>query len=78
MDNLRAKALIRNDILVLEGIDIINSRSIAVINSCGVQIPITIETAKGPIIDGAKVLAKLEVRIPANTRQAILVTIKRY
>ena len=75
VDNLRANALIGNDISVPEEIDILTSKRQAVIGSCNVAVPVTVENAPGNKLVHSRVHALSTVTIPA--RSEALIPIKR-
>ncbi len=69
VDGLAAGMLIGNDVLVPEGIDLLFSKRVASIGSCGVEIPIEVRS-KGPLIKRT-INSKKTVVIPPNSSAVV-------
>ncbi len=65
VDGLAAGMLIENDVLVPEGINLLFSKRVASIGSCGVEIPIEVRS-KGPLIKRT-INSKKTVMVPPNS-----------
>ncbi len=69
VDGLGAGMLIGNDVLVPEGIDLLFSKRVAQLGSCGVEVPMEVH-AKGPIMRRV-ISAKKTTVIPPNATATV-------
>ena len=69
VDGLAAGMLIGNDVLVLEGIDLLFLKRVASIGSCGVEVPIEVRS-KGPLMKRI-INSKKTVIVPLNSSAVV-------
>ncbi len=69
VDGLAAGMLIGNDVLVPEGIDLLFSKRVASIGSCGVEVPIEVRS-KGPLMKRT-INSKKTVVVPPNSSAVV-------